>query len=55
MNNQILSSRIIYAQSLLPAELQHPSVLSLLQLALAEDLSLNADLSSLGEIGRAHV
>jgi nicotinate-nucleotide pyrophosphorylase (carboxylating) len=48
MNNQILSSRIIYAQSLLPAELQHPSVLSLLQLALAEDLSLNADLSSLG-------
>jgi nicotinate-nucleotide pyrophosphorylase (carboxylating) len=44
-----LSSRIDLAESLLPMELQHPSVLNLIQLALAEDLSSKADLAFLGD------
>lgn len=38
MNKAPLSSRIEMVKSLLPAELQHPSVLTLIQLALEEDL-----------------
>ncbi len=49
MKKNILQSRLEHARSLLPAELQHPSVLSLIQLALAEDLSADADLAPLGE------
>ena len=44
-----LQSRLKQAQSHLPAELQHPAVLTLLQLALAEDLTAQADLSILGD------
>src|SRR4030066_828347 len=47
MNNKIISSRLEHAKSLLPADLQHPAVLNLLQCALAEDLSAQADLSIL--------
>jgi nicotinate-nucleotide pyrophosphorylase (carboxylating) len=49
MNKNILLSRLDQAKSLLPSELQHPSVFSLLQLALAEDLTADGDLASLGE------
>jgi nicotinate-nucleotide pyrophosphorylase (carboxylating) len=50
MNNQPLQSiqtRLALAQTHLPRELQHPQVLSLLQLSLAEDLTENGDLASL--------
>ncbi|MFZ0534972.1 MAG: carboxylating nicotinate-nucleotide diphosphorylase [Anaerolineales bacterium] len=40
-----LKTRLALVKSILPVELQHPSVLALLQLALAEDLSTDADLS----------
>lgn len=43
-----LKTRLEMITSLLPIELQHPSVLALLQLALAEDLSEQADLTALG-------
>lgn len=43
------SSRLDLARSLLPMALQHPSVLNLIQLALAEDLTPDAEFSSLGE------
>lgn len=43
-----LNSRLEMIKSLLPVELQHPSVLALLQLALAEDLSEQANLAALG-------
>ena len=43
-----LNTRLEMIKSLLPIELQHPSVLALLQLALAEDLSEEADLTALG-------
>ena len=49
MTKNTLSSRLERAKSLLPEELQHPSVVRIIQLALAEDLSLNADLSSLDD------
>jgi nicotinate-nucleotide pyrophosphorylase (carboxylating) len=39
-----IQSRLIMAESLLPAELQRPSVLALIQLALAEDISPDASL-----------
>jgi nicotinate-nucleotide pyrophosphorylase (carboxylating) len=51
MNNQSqqsLQSRLKLAQSHLPVELQHPQVLMLLQLSLAEDLIESGDLASLG-------
>jgi nicotinate-nucleotide pyrophosphorylase (carboxylating) len=51
MNNQSqlsIQSRLNLAQSHLPVELQHPRVLMLLQLALAEDLIESGDLASLG-------
>lgn len=41
-----LSSRIDLARAALPAELQHPAVLALLQLSLAEDLSPDAELDA---------
>jgi nicotinate-nucleotide pyrophosphorylase (carboxylating) len=41
-----LLSRLDLVKSLLPVELQHPSVLAVLQLALAEDLSEHANLTS---------
>jgi len=43
-----LNTRLEMAKSLLPVELQHPSVLALLQLALSEDLSEQADVTALG-------
>jgi len=43
-----LNTRLEMAKSLLPVELQHPSVLALLQLALAEDLSEQGDVTALG-------
>jgi nicotinate-nucleotide pyrophosphorylase (carboxylating) len=43
-----LRSRLDMLTSLLPGELQHPAVLTLLQLALAEDLSARADLTAFG-------
>lgn len=43
-----LNSRLEIIKTLLPVELQHPSVLRLLQLALAEDLSEQADVTALG-------
>jgi nicotinate-nucleotide pyrophosphorylase (carboxylating) len=51
MNNQSIQSnhsRLSLAQSHLPGELQHPEVLMLLQMSLAEDLTENGDLASLG-------
>jgi nicotinate-nucleotide pyrophosphorylase (carboxylating) len=48
MNNSFLQSRMQQAQTHLPKELQHPEVLNLLQMALAEDLTENGDLASLG-------
>jgi nicotinate-nucleotide pyrophosphorylase (carboxylating) len=48
MKNNALSERLEHAQTHLPTELQHPEVLTLLQLALAEDLTENGDLASLG-------
>jgi nicotinate-nucleotide pyrophosphorylase (carboxylating) len=39
-----IQSRLIMAESLLPAELQHRAVLTLIQLALAEDLSVDDSL-----------
>jgi len=42
-----LHTRIDAARTILPTELQHPAVLSLLVLSLAEDLFPDADLSSL--------
>jgi nicotinate-nucleotide pyrophosphorylase (carboxylating) len=51
MNNQSQQSqqsRLKLAQSHLPVELQHPQVLMLLQLSLAEDLIESGDLASLG-------
>ncbi len=48
MTENTLQSRLNRAKSLLPTELQHPSVLNLIQFALAEDLTANGDLSSLG-------
>ncbi len=47
MENKNISSRLEIAKSLLPAELQHPAVLNLLQRALAEDLSAEADPSTI--------
>lgn len=41
-------ARFSRAASLLPPELRHPSVLALIQLALAEDLSPQADFTGLG-------
>jgi nicotinate-nucleotide pyrophosphorylase (carboxylating) len=49
MYKNSLSFRIDLANSLLPRELQHPSVINLIQLALAEDLSPEANLALLGE------
>jgi nicotinate-nucleotide pyrophosphorylase (carboxylating) len=49
MYSNSLSSRLDLAESLLPRELQNFSVLSLIQLALAEDLSVKANLATLGE------
>jgi nicotinate-nucleotide pyrophosphorylase (carboxylating) len=43
-----LKTRLEMITSLLPVELQHPSVMMLLQLSLAEDLSTQADLTVLG-------
>jgi nicotinate-nucleotide pyrophosphorylase (carboxylating) len=43
-----LKSRVEMVKTLLPSELQHPSVLATLQLAIAEDLSAQADLASFG-------
>ena len=50
MNKNSLSSRIDLAKSLLPMELQHTSVLSLIQLALEEDLTADAYLAPLADI-----
>ena len=47
-NDNSLQSSLKLAKSILPAELQHPSVLKILQLALIEDLSANADNSKTG-------
>jgi nicotinate-nucleotide pyrophosphorylase (carboxylating) len=47
-SNPILQSRLVQVQALLPQELQHPAVLAVIQLALAEDLSAEADLDALG-------
>jgi nicotinate-nucleotide pyrophosphorylase (carboxylating) len=44
-----LASRLDVAKSLLPPALQHPSVMAVLKLALAEDLSPNASLDPLGD------
>lgn len=44
MNKAPLSYRIDMVKSLLPVELQHPNVLTLIQLALEEDLSAGLDL-----------
>jgi nicotinate-nucleotide pyrophosphorylase (carboxylating) len=41
-------ARFSRAANLLPPELRHPTVLALMQLALAEDLSSQADFASLG-------
>jgi len=49
MNTSSLSSRFYLAKSLLPIELQHPAVVALIQLALEEDLSADATLTSLGD------
>jgi nicotinate-nucleotide pyrophosphorylase (carboxylating) len=49
MTENTLSSRLDYAKTLLSAELQQPSVLKLIQLALAEDLSCESDLSILAK------
>ena len=49
MTKNTLQSRLQNAEALLPSELQHPAVLNLIQLALAEDLSAEADLTSIGE------
>jgi nicotinate-nucleotide pyrophosphorylase (carboxylating) len=46
--NDQFSSRIDLVKSLLPRDLQHPGVLQLLELALAEDFSEKADITSLG-------
>ena len=43
-----LETRLTLAKALLPENLQHPAVLELLLLSLAEDLSMNADLAELG-------
>jgi nicotinate-nucleotide pyrophosphorylase len=43
------SARIDMVKSLLPLELQHPSVLTLIQLALEEDLTSGIDLGITGE------
>jgi nicotinate-nucleotide pyrophosphorylase (carboxylating) len=48
MTKNTLQSRLQRAEALLPSELQHPGVLNLIQLALAEDLSADADLTSIG-------
>src|SRR4030042_2021196 len=47
-NDNSLQSSLKLAKSILPAELQHPCVLNILQLALIEDLSANADNSKTG-------
>jgi nicotinate-nucleotide pyrophosphorylase (carboxylating) len=47
-SQQSIQSRLILAHSHLPVELQHPEVMTLLQLSLAEDLTENGDLASLG-------
>jgi nicotinate-nucleotide pyrophosphorylase (carboxylating) len=49
MTKNTLQSRLEHAKSILPTELQHPAVLSLVQLALAEDLSAEANFSALGD------
>ncbi|HSB67687.1 MAG TPA: hypothetical protein VLD65_14020, partial [Anaerolineales bacterium] len=41
-----LFMRLQMVESLLPSELQHPEVLKLIQMALAEDLSASAELGS---------
>ena len=43
-----LETRLALVKALLPENLQHPAVLELLLLSLAEDLSMNADLAELG-------
>lgn len=48
MNDKFLQSRLEQARVHLPKELQHPEVLELLQMALAEDLTANGDLTTLG-------
>ncbi len=49
MTKNTQQSRLHNAEALLPSELQRPAVLNLIQLALAEDLSAEADLASMGE------
>ena len=49
MTKNILQYRLQHAKDLLPSALQHPAVLNLIQLALAEDLSAEADLTTMGE------
>lgn len=49
MYKSSLSSRIDMVKSLLPADLQHPSVLTLIQIALEEDLSPNTYMSPSSE------
>lgn len=49
MTKSALKLRIEYAKSLLPVELQHPSVVELIQDGLAEDLTANGDLSSIAD------
>jgi nicotinate-nucleotide pyrophosphorylase (carboxylating) len=44
-----LKSRLERVESVLPAELQHPAVIYILQLSLAEDLSRDENFSSLGD------
>jgi nicotinate-nucleotide pyrophosphorylase (carboxylating) len=49
MNKILFSSRIDMAKSLLPLELQHPSILTLIQLALDEDLVPDTYIGSTGQ------
>jgi len=48
LTDPTLESRLAQAEALLPPDLQHPIVMAVIQLALAEDLSASADLGALG-------
>lgn len=49
MTKNALKLRLEHAKSLLPAELQHPTVLNLIQHGLAEDLTADDNLSTLAD------